>query len=70
MPQIIHGPTVFNDDECYPFRTVLYDEDDDAEDQGDRLDDPEYHIKDFFVAGSSSIIGDVLQKIPDIFLPC
>jgi hypothetical protein len=66
MPQIIHSPTVFDDDECYPFLAVLYDKDNDPQDQGNRFDDPEYHVKDLFVTGLSFVVCDILQKLPDI----
>ena len=64
MPQIVHRPTVFDDEERYPFRTVLCEEYPDPEKQGQRFYDPKDPVKGFFVAGANFVVGDVSKEFP------
>jgi len=64
VSQIVHCPAVFDDQERYPFGDVLFDEDPDSENQGERFDHPEDRIEGLFVAGFCLVIGDVSQKFP------
>jgi len=60
MPQVVHRPTIFDDDEGDPFGIVSDEQDHDPEDERDRFDDPEEHVENFLVAGFLLVVGDVL----------
>jgi hypothetical protein len=64
MPQIVHRPTVFDDEERYPFCTVLCKEYRYPENQGERFYDPKDPVKDLFVAGEDIVVGDVSKEVP------
>jgi hypothetical protein len=64
MPQIVHRPTVFNDEERYPLRSVLCKEYPYPENQGERFYDPKDAVKDLFVAGAVFVVGDVSKEFP------
>ena len=71
MPQIVHRPTVFDDEERYPFGIVLCKEDPYPKTQGESFDDPEDPVESLFVAGCGFVIGDVSKESPHnlIFSP-
>ena len=64
MAQIVHRPTIFDDQERYPFGKVLCEEYPYPKNQGESFYDPEYPVKNLFVAGCGFVVGDVLQKLP------
>jgi hypothetical protein len=64
VPQIVHRPTVFDDEKRYPFRIVFCDEYPYPKNQGNRFDDPKNLVKDLFMAGYGFIVGDVLEEFP------
>ncbi|MGA2038250.1 MAG: hypothetical protein ABSH42_03145 [Bryobacteraceae bacterium] len=64
MPQIVHCPAVFDDEERYPFGDVLSREDPDPENQGERFYDPKDRVEGLFVAGFCFVVGDVSEKLP------
>ena len=68
MPQIVHRPAVFNDEERYPFGVVLGEENPRSENQGKRFYNPKNHIKNLFVARLDFVVGDIAQKFPHGFV--
>ena len=68
MPQVVHRPTIFNDDEGDPFGIFPDEQDDDPHDERDCLNDPKDHVEDLLVAGLRSVVGDVLQEFPHGFI--
>jgi hypothetical protein len=62
VPQIVHRPAVFDDQERDPFRTVLCQEYPYSENQGKSFDGPENLVKDFLVAGYGFVVGDVSEE--------
>jgi hypothetical protein len=59
VPQIVHCPTVLDNQERYPFGAVLGDENPYSKYDGQRFDHPEEHVEDLFVARSYLVVGDV-----------
>lgn len=68
MPQVIHRPTIFDDDKSDPFGVVPDEQDNDPQNERDSLDDPKDHIEDLLVTGLRLVVGDILQKFPHGFL--
>jgi hypothetical protein len=64
VAQIVHRPTIFDDEKRYPFSAVLRFQNPNPEDQGGGFYDPEYSVKDLFVPGYSFVVGDVSKKLP------
>jgi hypothetical protein len=64
MAQIVHGPAIFDDEERYPFGTVLCKEYPYPENQGEGFYEPKDPVKDLFVAGLGFVVGDVSKKLP------
>ena len=64
MPQIVHRPTIFDDEERYPFGIVLCKEYPYSENQGEGFYDPKDPVECFFVAGCGFVVGDVLKEFP------
>src|SRR4051812_13298230 len=63
MTQVIHRPTIFDDQERNPLSAVLCEEYHHPKTQGERFDDPEDPVKDLFVTGYGFIVGYVLQEL-------
>jgi hypothetical protein len=68
MPQIVHGPTVLNDEKRDPFGIVLGKKYPYPENQGDGFDGPKKLVEDLFMTGSDFIVGDVLKELPHILI--
>jgi hypothetical protein len=66
VPQIVHRPAVFDDEERHPFGNVLYKKYPYPENQGERFYDPEDPVKDFFVAGLVFVVGYVSKEAGDV----
>jgi hypothetical protein len=64
MAQIVHRPTVFDDQERCPFGIVLSKEYPYSETQGQGFDDPKDFVEDLFVTGFGFVISDVSKKLP------
>jgi hypothetical protein len=68
MAQVVHGPAIFNDEERYPFGTVLFKQYPYPENQGEGFYEPKDPVKDLLVAGLGFVVGDVLKKLPHGFI--
>jgi len=66
MPQIVHCPAVFDDEERYPLRVVLRKEYPYPENQSERFYAPKDAVKDLFVAGAVFVVGDVSKEFPHL----
>ena len=64
MPQIVHRPAIFDDQERNPFGNVLCKQYPYPKNQGESFYDPEDPVKDLFVAGCGLVVGDVSEEVP------